>query len=157
MVRYVSHRDAHFTSLAWGDKPALVWLRAVRNHTAAGATDTHLPVDRVGEEDLVFLRGVDLLGGGATGLRQGAGVVCDDGLQIWGKPSRRLSQRSRSVRPRSGSGPPTLHFHTLRYNLKAHHPVVVDVPLLQLLFMEVQDEGQVVVQVKLGEGKDKKQ
>lgn len=21
MVRYVSHRDAHFTSLAWGDKP----------------------------------------------------------------------------------------------------------------------------------------
>lgn len=82
MVRYVSHRDAHFTSLAWGHKPALVELRAVRNHTAAGATDTHLPVDRVGEEDLVFLRGVDLLGGGATGLRQDAGVVCDVGLQI---------------------------------------------------------------------------
>lgn len=43
----------------------------------------------------------------------------------------------------------TIHFHTLRYDLKPHHPEVVDVLLLQLLLMEVQDEGQVVVQIKL--------
>lgn len=43
----------------------------------------------------------------------------------------------------------TIYFHTLRYDLKPHHPEVVDVLLLQLLLMEVQDEGQVVVQIKL--------
>lgn len=46
------------------------------------AEATHLPVHRVSEQDLVFLCGVDLLGGGATGLRQGARVICDDSIQI---------------------------------------------------------------------------
>lgn len=44
---------------------------------------------------------------------------------------------------------PTIYFYTLRYDLKSHHPVVVDIPLLQLFLVEVQDEGQVVVQIKL--------
>lgn len=44
---------------------------------------------------------------------------------------------------------PTRHLHAPRYHLKAHNPVVVDVLLLQLLFVEVQDEGQMVVQVEL--------
>lgn len=44
---------------------------------------------------------------------------------------------------------PTIYFYTLGYDLESHHPVVVNVSLLQLLPVEVQDEGQVVVQVKL--------
>jgi len=44
---------------------------------------------------------------------------------------------------------PTLELHTLGDDLEAHHPVVVLLPFLQLLSVEVQDEGQVVVQVEL--------
>lgn len=40
---------------------------------------------------------------------------------------------------------PTIYFYTLGYDLKSHHPVVVNFSLLQLLPVEVQDEGQVVV------------
>lgn len=47
----------------------------------------------------------------------------------------------------------TFYFDTLWYNLKSHHPVVMKVPLHQFLPVEVQDEGQVVVQIKLGEKK----
>lgn len=32
---------------------------------------------------------------------------------------------------------PTIYFYTLRYDLKSHHPVIVDIPLLQLFLMEV--------------------
>lgn len=44
---------------------------------------------------------------------------------------------------------PTINFDTLRYDLKSHHPEVVDITLFQLFFVEVQDEGQVVVQIIL--------
>lgn len=44
---------------------------------------------------------------------------------------------------------PTIYFDTLRYDLKSYHPVVVNIPLLQLLLVEVQDEGQVIVKIKL--------
>lgn len=47
---------------------------------------------------------------------------------------------------------PTVHFDALRDDLEAHHPEVVGVALLQLLLVVVEDEGQVVVQVELGEG-----
>lgn len=43
----------------------------------------------------------------------------------------------------------TLCLHALRHHLESHHPVVVDVALLLFLSVEVQDEGQVVVQIKL--------
>lgn len=44
---------------------------------------------------------------------------------------------------------PTINFDTLRYDLKSHHPEVVDITLFQFFFVEVQDEGQVVVQIIL--------
>jgi len=44
---------------------------------------------------------------------------------------------------------PTFHFDTLGYDLKPHHPVVMKLTLLHFLPVEVQDEGQVVVQIKL--------
>lgn len=44
---------------------------------------------------------------------------------------------------------PTIYFDTLRYDLKSYHPVVVNIPLLQLLLVEVQDEGQMIVKIKL--------
>lgn len=49
----------------------------------------------------------------------------------------------------------TFYFDTPGYNLKSHHPVVMKVPLHQFLLVEVQDEGQVVVQIKLGGSKKK--
>ena len=52
---------------------------------------------------------------------------------------------------------PTIDFYTLGYDLKSHHPVVVNFPLLQLLLVEVQDEGQMVVQIKLRGTKEKEQ
>lgn len=50
----------------------------------------------------------------------------------------------------------TFYFDTPGYNLKSHHPVVMKVPLHQFLLVEVQDEGQVVVQIKLGRRKKKR-
>ena len=32
---------------------------------------------------------------------------------------------------------PTIYFYTLGYDLKSHHPVIVNFPLLQLFFVEV--------------------
>lgn len=52
---------------------------------------------------------------------------------------------------------PTVYFYTLGYNLKSHHPVVMDFSLFLLLPVEVQDEGQVVVQIKLWGRKEKGQ
>lgn len=46
------------------------------------AAVTDLPVDRVGEEDLVLLGRVNLLGGRATGLRQGASLLIFHSFQI---------------------------------------------------------------------------
>lgn len=64
-------------------------------------------------------------------------------------------QDSGEVRGGQGRSGPTVHFDALRHHLEPHHPVVVDVALFQLLFVEVQDEGQVVVQIKLrGGGKE---
>lgn len=51
---------------------------------------------------------------------------------------------------------PTIYFYTLGHDLKSHHSVVMSVDLLQLLPVEVQDEGQVVVQVKLWQRKQEK-
>lgn len=44
----------------------------------------------------------------------------------------------------------TFYFDTPWYNLKSDYPVVMKVPFHQFLLVEVQDEGQVVVQIKLG-------
>lgn len=52
---------------------------------------------------------------------------------------------------------PTIYSYTLGHDLKSHHSVVMSVALLQFLPVEVQDEGQVVVQVKLWQRKQEKQ
>lgn len=44
---------------------------------------------------------------------------------------------------------PTIYFYTLRHHFKSHNSVAMSFSLLQLLPVEVQDEGQVVVQIKL--------
>ena len=51
--------------------------------------------------------------------------------------------------PSRSEEPPTFHLHALRNHLKAHHAVVMIFFLLQLLLVEVEDEGKVVVEVEL--------
>lgn len=62
---------------------------------------------------------------------------------------RRLETSHHLKQPRKSALKPTINFDTLRYDLKSHHPEVVDVTLFQLFFVVVQDEGQVVVQIIL--------